>query len=99
MINHILLAYDELGLTTKIGCADTVGAAWALSRYSEKTLQNYRNGDAIEQEARATRSRSAKRSLKEIPNNKIITKSSNYFIAPLVKYDSQSPIYQLQLLD
>ena len=39
MINHILLAYDELGLTTKIGCADTVGAAWALSRYSEKTLQ------------------------------------------------------------
>ena len=49
MINHILLAYDELGLTTKIGCADTVGAAWALSRYSEKTLQSYRSGDAIEQ--------------------------------------------------
>ena len=82
MINHILLAYDELGLTTKIGCADTVGAAWALSRYSEKTLQNYRNGNAIEQEARATRSRSAKRSFKDIPNNLKVTKSSNYFIAP-----------------
>jgi len=82
MITHILLAYDELGLTTKIGCADTVGAAWALSRYSEKTLQNYRNGNAIEQEARATRSRSAKRSFKDIPNNFKITKSSKYFIAP-----------------
>ena len=82
MITHILLAYDELGLTTKIGCADTVGAAWALSRYSEKTLQNYRNGNAIEQEARATRSRSAKRSFKDTPNNLKITKSSKYFIAP-----------------
>jgi protein ImuB len=82
MVTHILLAYDELGLTTKIGCADTVGAAWALSRYSEKTLQNYRNGNAIEQEARATRSRSAKRSFKDIPNNFKITKSSKYFIAP-----------------
>ena len=47
MIQHILLAYDELGLTTKIGCADTLGAAWALSRYSEETLKHYRNGDAI----------------------------------------------------
>ena len=82
MITHILLAYDELGLTTKIGCADTVGAAWALSRYSEKTLQNYRNGNAIEQEARATRSRSAKRSLKNISNDLKINKSSKYFIVP-----------------
>ena len=82
MLNHILLAYDELGLTTKIGCADTVGAAWALSRYSEKTLQNYRNGDTIEQEARATRSRSAKRSFKDRQNNLKITKSSKYFISP-----------------
>ena len=82
MISHILLAYDELGLTTKIGCADTVGAAWALSRYSEKPLQNYRNGNAIEQEARATRSRSAKRPFKDISDNLKITKNSKYFIAP-----------------
>ena len=82
MINHILLAYDELNLTTKIGCADTVGAAWAVSRYSEETLQSYRNGDAIEQEARATRSRSAKRSLKNISNDLKINKSSKYFIVP-----------------
>ena len=39
MIKHILLAYDEIGLTSKIGCADTVGAAWALSRYSEKVVK------------------------------------------------------------
>ena len=100
MINYILLAYDEIGLTTKIGCADTVGAAWALSRYSEKTLQNYRNGDAIEQEARATRSRSAKRSLREIPNNLKITKSSNYFIAPTGKIRqsiSNLPVAALRL--
>jgi protein ImuB len=82
MIAQILLAYDKLNLTAKIGCADTVGAAWALSRYSEKTLQNYRNGDAIEQEARATRSRSAKRSFKDISNNLKISKSNKYFVAP-----------------
>ena len=82
MITQILLAYDKLNLTAKIGCADTVGAAWALSRYSEKTLQNYRNGDAIEQEARATRSRSAKRSFKDISNNLKISKSNKYFVAP-----------------
>ena len=82
MIKHILLAYDEIGLTSKIGCADTVGAAWALSRYSEKVVKNYRNGDTIEQEARATRSRSAKRSFQSIKDNLKLTKNSKYFIAP-----------------
>ena len=100
MIHHILLAYEELGLTTKIGCADTLGAAWALSRYSEETLKNYRNGDAIEQEARATRSRSAKRSLSNILDNLKITKSSKYFIAPPGKIRqsiSKFPVAALRL--
>ena len=100
MIKHILLAYDEIGLTSKIGCADTVGAAWALSRYSEKVVKNYRNGDTIEQEARATRSRSAKRSFQSIKDNLRLTKNSKYFVAPSGKIRqsiSNLPVAALRL--
>lgn len=50
-----------LGLTVRGGIADTVGAAWALARYSGGGTGNTRSGDDIAQEARATRSRAAKR--------------------------------------
>lgn len=50
-----------LGLTVRAGIADTVGAAWALARYSGASGGNSRSGDDIAQEARATRSRAAKR--------------------------------------
>ncbi|MDW4549675.1 DNA polymerase Y family protein [Defluviimonas sp. D31] len=50
-----------LGLTVEAGIADTVGAAWALARHAGREAAPVRNGDAIDQEARATRSRSAKR--------------------------------------
>lgn len=49
-----------LGLTVRAGVADTVGAAWALARHAGVTAQmpaGTRNGDAIAQEAHATRSR------------------------------------------
>src|SRR6056297_4149570 len=49
------------GLSTRAGLADTVGAAWALARYAGRAPGHERSGDAIDQEARATRSRAAKR--------------------------------------
>lgn len=52
----------DLGLSLCAGIADTPGAAWALARYAGGggTIAP-RNGDAIDQEARATRSRAQKR--------------------------------------
>ena len=51
----------DLGLTVQAGVADTVGAAWALARYAGQPGAQLRSGDAIDQEARATRSRAVKR--------------------------------------
>ena len=48
-------------LTVKFGVADTAGAAWALARFANSQIGSDRSGDEIAQEARATRSRSAKR--------------------------------------
>lgn len=52
---------DALGLAVRLGVADTLGAAWALARYAGQSSGHHRSGDAIDQEARATRSRAAKR--------------------------------------
>lgn len=49
-------------LTHRIGIADTAGTAWAIARYAGQGGQAAHTGDAIDQEARATRSRAAKRS-------------------------------------
>ncbi len=51
----------DMGLTVRCGIADTVGAAWALARYAGQDAVPNRSGDAIDQEARATRSRAGKR--------------------------------------
>ena len=50
-----------LGLTVRMGLADTAGAAWALARYAGQAQAVHRSGDAIAQEARATRARATKR--------------------------------------
>ena len=50
-----------LRLTVRAGLADTGGAAWALARYAGQGAAHTRSGDAIDQEARATRSRAGKR--------------------------------------
>ena len=53
---------EALGLTVRLGIADTLGAAWALARFGGQLEGgHHRNGDAIDQEARATRSRAGKR--------------------------------------
>ena len=51
----------DLGLTVQAGIADTAGAAWALARFAGQVAGTDRNGDAINQEAHATRSRAVKR--------------------------------------
>lgn len=54
----------DLGLTVRAGLADTPGAAWALARHGGgggAGLPAGRNGDAIAQEAHATRSRAGRR--------------------------------------
>lgn len=51
----------EMGLSLRAAVADTVGAAWALARFAGRGDVPLRSGDAIEQEAHATRSRAARR--------------------------------------
>jgi protein ImuB len=51
----------DLGLTLRAGIADTPGAAWALARFASQGASPARSGDDIAQEARATRSRAARR--------------------------------------
>ncbi|MEO0401051.1 MAG: DNA polymerase Y family protein [Pseudomonadota bacterium] len=51
----------DLGLSVLMGLADTRGAAWALARFAGRVTGSDRSGDAIDQEARATRSRAGKR--------------------------------------
>lgn len=61
LLAHITLDCADLGLSVQAGIADTLGAAWALARFGGTAPGAIRNGDAIDQEARATRSRAAKR--------------------------------------
>ncbi|MEX0367875.1 MAG: DNA polymerase Y family protein, partial [Ruegeria sp.] len=51
----------DMGLSVQMGIADTLGTAWALARYAGQEATSDRNGDAISQEARATRARAGKR--------------------------------------
>ncbi len=61
LIGQLTTDCNALGLSTHIGLADTKGAAWALAHYGKGSAPADRSGDAIDQEARATRSRAAKR--------------------------------------
>jgi len=66
---HAIRDCQDLGLSVCGGIADTLGAAWALARFSGNFSGGFsggdmlagRNGDAIDQEARATRSRAVRR--------------------------------------
>ncbi|MEI4234587.1 Y-family DNA polymerase [Roseovarius sp. D22-M7] len=61
LIDSLTEEAADLGLSVRCGLADTVGAAWALARFADRGLAPGRPGDAIEQEARATRARAAQR--------------------------------------
>ncbi|MHA6324678.1 Y-family DNA polymerase [Roseivivax sp. CAU 1753] len=61
LLDQVSLDCTDLGLSVRAGIADTLGAAWALARYGEAEAGSHRSGDAVDQEARATRSRAGKR--------------------------------------
>ena len=61
LLDQIAADCDDLGLTVHCGIADTLGAAWALARHAGQPVPVARSGDAIDQEAWATRSRAVKR--------------------------------------
>ncbi|MDG1424924.1 MAG: DNA polymerase Y family protein [Paracoccaceae bacterium] len=61
LTDQMITECTALGLNAQIGLADTKGAAWALAHYGKGSAPHDRSGDAIDQEARATRSRAAKR--------------------------------------
>jgi protein ImuB len=61
LLDQIAADCNDLGLTVHAGIADTLGAAWALARYAGQPAPAARSGDAIDQEAWATRSRAGKR--------------------------------------
>lgn len=54
----------DMGLGVQLGLADSLGAAWALARYAGVQAGSDRSGDAISQEARATRAKAQNRSPK-----------------------------------
>ena len=61
MVAEITEASERMGMTCQAGLADTRGAAWALARFAGQSSGSDRSGDAIDMEARATRSRAGKR--------------------------------------
>ncbi|MGR3617240.1 MAG: Y-family DNA polymerase [Paracoccaceae bacterium] len=61
LLVHIEQDCADMGLSVQMGVADTLGTAWALARYAGIAPGVDRSGDAIDQEARATRSRAVKR--------------------------------------
>lgn len=61
LIDQVTLDCRDMGLTVHSGIADTLGAAWALARFAGQPAPLARSGDAIDQEAWATRSRAARR--------------------------------------
>ena len=61
MLDSIISRTETLGLTVTSGMADTVGAAWALARFTENATEQHLTSNSIDQEARATRSRATKK--------------------------------------
>lgn len=61
LAESVIAEAAALGLSARCAIADTPGAAWALARFAAGGGVARRSGDAIEQEARATRARAAKR--------------------------------------
>ena len=61
LLDQVAQDCADLGLTVRAAIADTPGAAWALARFAGQEVRPLRDGDVVEQEARATRSRAARR--------------------------------------
>ena len=79
LMNVIEEGCTDLGLSVLMGLADTRGAAWALAHFAGCTVEVNRSGDAIDQEARATRSRAEKRQKlnRNVTSTSLCTEISN----------------------
>lgn len=84
MVDQIGAALERMGLSVQAGLADTPGAAWALARHAGRGPTSGRSGDAIQQEARATRSRAARR-----PQDRTTAQSGTTF-APAIAQAGQT---------
>ena len=86
----------DMGLTAQTGIADTLGAAWALARYAGQGVGSTRNGAAIDQEARATRSRAGKRRHwtrgGAAPQDAVHPQKTTRIAAPGQSYGALSPL-------
>ncbi|MEM6886730.1 MAG: DNA polymerase Y family protein [Pseudomonadota bacterium] len=86
----------DLGLAVRMGLADTRGAAWALARFSGQAAGSHRSGDAIDQEARATRSRAGKRHWTKGGATPVVrldaTARAHRIAAPGQNYSALSPL-------
>lgn len=86
----------DLGITVHCGIADTVGTAWALARFAGQPVPLSRTGDAIDQEAYATRARAAKRRNWErggaAPKTGLITDAPNRVAPPGKTHSALAPL-------
>ena len=87
----------DLGLSVRMGLADTLGAAWALARHAGQGAAPDRSGDAIQQEARATRSRAARR--RPVPGVQAVSVAAGMIAAPGQSYGALAglPVAALRL--
>lgn len=83
MLQQIEANCKTYGLSLSAGLADTRGAAWALARFGQHKAGARHSGDDIDQEARATRSRSTrKQHWENAPVQDRACPETNYRIAP-----------------
>ena len=85
LVGQIEQECGKLNLSVRIGLADTLGAAWALAHYAGHATASHRNGDAIDQEARATRTRARKRRTYELTGaarHAVAVDQASHSIAP-----------------
>ena len=96
LLEQVALDCADLGLSVRPGIADTLGAAWALARFGGAQAGSHRTGDAVEQEARATRSRAAKRRHWErggaAPASATVTAGTACIAAPGKTYGALAPL-------
>jgi protein ImuB len=59
LLTQLVQECADLGLSVRAAVADTPGAAWAVARYGGHRPLHPLSGDAVRQEARATRARAA----------------------------------------
>ena len=92
LLDHISEDCITFRLSHRLGLADTPGAAWAMARYAGRPISAQRSGDAVDQEARATRSRSAKRKIWDKRTTPIDTSKTPRIVPPNRNRQALAPL-------